>query len=41
MVAIRTLDKEQGPTPGLNALTSSTVIEAFEKADAWLKLMRP
>ncbi|ORX35909.1 temperature dependent protein affecting M2 dsRNA replication-domain-containing protein [Kockovaella imperatae] len=42
MIAIRTLAKEQGPSPGVAiAITSPAVIEAFEKADKWLKPMRP
>ena len=42
MVAIRTLSKEQGPDPPLaSSVTNPDVIEAFEKADKWLKPMRP
>jgi hypothetical protein len=42
MVAVRCLDKEQGPNPSLtNSVTSTAVIEAFERADVWLKPMRP
>lgn len=42
MIAIRTLDKEQGPTPALSqAVVGKEVIEQFERADKWLKPMRP
>ncbi|ORY21248.1 temperature dependent protein affecting M2 dsRNA replication-domain-containing protein [Naematelia encephala] len=41
MVAIQTLDKEQGPKPGLARTTSPEIIAAFERADRWLRPMRP
>jgi hypothetical protein len=42
MVAVRKLAQEQGPKPSLaNSVTSSEVIEAFEKADLWLRPIRP
>nr|XP_019008239.1 XPG domain-containing protein [Kwoniella pini CBS 10737]OCF47020.1 XPG domain-containing protein [Kwoniella pini CBS 10737] len=42
MAAIRSLDKEQGPTPSLaQKVVGKDVIEQFEKADKWLKPMRP
>ncbi|WWC59720.1 uncharacterized protein I303_102282 [Kwoniella dejecticola CBS 10117] len=42
MAAIRSLDKEQGPTPSLaQKVVGKDVIEQFEKADRWLKPMRP
>ncbi|WVQ98301.1 hypothetical protein IAU59_005424 [Kwoniella sp. CBS 9459] len=42
MAAIRTLDKEQGPNPSLaQRVVGKDVIEQFEKADKWLKPMRP
>ncbi len=42
MVAVRALDKAQGPIPPLaNSVTSPGVIEHFERADRWLRPMRP
>jgi hypothetical protein len=42
MVAVRKLAQEQGPKPSLaNSVTSLEVIEAFEKADKWLRPIRP
>ncbi|KAK4683589.1 hypothetical protein P7C73_g6649, partial [Tremellales sp. Uapishka_1] len=42
MVAIRCLNKEQGPTPSLaNSVIQQNVIEQFERADKWLRPMRP
>ncbi|OCF33804.1 COP9 signalosome complex subunit 5 [Kwoniella heveanensis BCC8398] len=42
MVAIRTLDKEQGPNPSLaQRVVGKDVIEQFEKAEKWLRPMRP
>ncbi|WVF69546.1 hypothetical protein IAT40_004324 [Kwoniella sp. CBS 6097] len=42
MVAIRTLDKEQGPNPSLaQRVVGKDVIEQFDKADRWLRPMRP
>jgi hypothetical protein len=42
MVAIRTLNKEQGPNPSVaNTVIQPDVIEQFEKADRWLRPMRP
>ena len=42
MTAVRTLAKEQGPNPSLaTQITSPAIIDAFEKADKWLKPRRP
>ncbi|KAL0243618.1 hypothetical protein I308_105585 [Cryptococcus tetragattii IND107] len=42
MVAIRCLAEEQGPNPKLaQTVVGKDVIEQFEKADKWLKPMRP
>ncbi|WWC86657.1 uncharacterized protein L201_001534 [Kwoniella dendrophila CBS 6074] len=42
MAAIRSLDKEQGPSPPLaQRVVGKDIIEQFEKADKWLKPMRP
>ena len=42
MVAIRTLNQEQGPNPTVaNTVIQPNVIEQFERADRWLKPMRP
>ncbi|KAK8847637.1 hypothetical protein IAR55_005496 [Kwoniella newhampshirensis] len=42
MVAIRCLDKEQGPSPPLShSVVGRDVIEQFEKADKWLRPIRP
>ncbi|ODO07828.1 hypothetical protein I350_03407 [Cryptococcus amylolentus CBS 6273] len=42
MVAIRTLAQAQGPTPTLaQTVVGKDVIEQFERADRWLKPMRP
>ncbi|WVQ91860.1 hypothetical protein IAS59_005664 [Cryptococcus gattii] len=42
MVAIRCLAEEQGPNPKLaQTVVGRDVIEQFEKADKWLKPMRP
>ncbi|EIW71069.1 XPG domain-containing protein [Tremella mesenterica] len=42
MVAIRTLAKEQGPSPSLTStIISPANVEEFERADRWLKPMRP
>jgi hypothetical protein len=41
-VAVRTINQEQGPEPTLqNRVVLPNVIMEFEKADAWLKPMRP
>lgn len=42
MVAIRTLNQEQGPNPTVaNTVIQPDVIEQFERADKWLEPMRP
>ncbi|KAL7419094.1 COP9 signalosome complex subunit 5 [Cryptotrichosporon argae] len=42
MVAVRTLDKEQGPSPSIaNTVVQRAILEQFEAADAWLRPMRP
>lgn len=42
MVAIRCLAEEQGPNPKLaQTVVGRDVIEQFERADKWLKPMRP
>ncbi|WWD21724.1 hypothetical protein CI109_106211 [Kwoniella shandongensis] len=42
MAAIRCLDKEQGPNPPLShSVVGKDVIEQFERADEWLRPMRP
>jgi hypothetical protein len=42
MVAIRTLNQEQGPSPSVaNTVIQPDVVEQFEKADKWLRPMRP
>lgn len=42
MVAVRSLAKDQGPTPQVqNVVMQPHVIEQFERADKWLKPMRP
>ncbi|KAL1407037.1 COP9 signalosome complex subunit 5 [Vanrija albida] len=42
MVAIRTLDQEQGPKPSVaNTVIQPDIIEQFERADKWLRPMRP
>ncbi|WVQ79823.1 hypothetical protein IAT38_001923 [Cryptococcus sp. DSM 104549] len=42
MVAIRCLAAQQGPNPSLaQTVVGKDVIEQFEKADAWLKPIRP
>ncbi|WVR04833.1 hypothetical protein IAU60_001845 [Kwoniella sp. DSM 27419] len=42
MTAVRSLDKEQGPSPSLTQrIVGKDIIEQFETADKWLKPMRP